>query len=89
MIQINNAKLLKGYDHCKNEFEKESNIQMRERAGIKVLAYGWNEERERMYSVVEIESPESVKQVLMSPEGMQAIQDAGVDMTSMEMIPLT
>jgi len=62
---------------------------MRERAGIKVLAYGWNEERERMYSVVEIESPESVKQVLMSPEGMQAIQDAGVDMTSMEMIPLT
>jgi len=55
---------------------------MRERAGIKVLAYGWNEERERMYSVVEIESPESVKQVLMSHEGMQAIQDAGVDMTS-------
>ena len=89
MIQINNAKHLKGYDHWKNEFEKESNIQMRERAGIKVLAYGWNEERERMYSVVEIESPESVKQVLMSPEGMQAIQDAGVDMTSMEMIPLT
>ncbi|SVB40691.1 uncharacterized protein METZ01_LOCUS193545 [marine metagenome] len=89
MIQINNAKLLKVYDHSKNEFEKESNIQMRERAGIKVLAYGWNDERERMYSVVEIESPESVKQVLMSPEGMQAIQDAGVDMTSMEMIPLT
>ena len=42
-----------------------------------------------MYSVVEIESPESVKQVLMNPEGMQAIQDAGVHMTSMEMIPLT
>ena len=42
-----------------------------------------------MYSVVESESPESVKQVLMSPEGMQAIQDAGVDMTAMEMIPLT
>ena len=89
MIQINNTKLLKGYSHWKNEFEKESNIQMRERAGIKVLAYGWNEERERMYSVVEFESPESVKQVLMSPEGMQAIQDAGVDMTSMEMILLT
>ena len=89
MIQINNAKLLKGYDHWKNEFEKESNIQMRGRAGIKVLAYGWNDERERMYSVVEIESPESVKQVLMSPEGMQTIQDAGVDMTSLEMIPLT
>ena len=72
-----------------NEFEKESNIQTREMAGIKVLAYGWNEERERMYSVVEIESPESVKQVMMNPEGIKPIQEATVDITSMEMISLT
>ena len=37
MIQINNAKLFKGYDYWENEYEKESNIQIPERAGIKTL----------------------------------------------------
>ena len=49
MIQIQSAKLVEGTDSDSwvQVFESQEAIKMRADAGLKILAYGWNAEKER------------------------------------------
>ena len=53
MIQIQSAKLVEGtdYDSWVQVFESQEAIKMRADAGLKILAYGWNAEKERVFTV--------------------------------------
>ena len=48
MIQIQSVKLVEGtdYDSWVQVFESQEAIKMRADAGLKILAYGWNAEKE-------------------------------------------
>ena len=44
MKQVVNAKLTKGYEHWKSEFETEESRKVRSEAGITIIGYGWSQE---------------------------------------------
>ena len=56
MINIANFKVLKGYEHWKTVFMKEDFVKMREEAGVKILAKGFDAQNERVYVVQEMAS---------------------------------
>ena len=67
MKQVVNAKLTKGYEHWKSEFEKEESRKVRSEAGIKIIGYGWSPQTERLYVVHDIESMEVLQKVMVNP----------------------
>ena len=89
MIQIQSAKLVEGtdYDSWIQVFESQEAIKMRADAGLKILAYGWNAEKERVFTVAEMDDPQTVQKMMQTPEAA-IMEKAGTDKSSMEMIPL-
>ena len=90
MIQIQSVKLVKGtdYDSWVQVFESQEAIKMRADAGLKILAYGWNAEKERVFTVAEMDDPQTVQKMMQTPEAAAIMTKAGTDKSSMEMIPL-
>ena len=86
MINIANFKVLKGYEHWKTVFMKEDFVKMREEAGVKILAKGFDAQNERVYVVQEMASMEVIQNAMA--KNQERIMEAGVDMATMQMIPL-
>ena len=63
-------------------------IKMREIEGVNVLAKGFDQQNERGYVVPDIAPLEVIKSVMAKPEVKEKIKEAGVDVGSMQMIPL-
>ena len=80
------VKVTQGYQHWKNEFENEESINLRASAGIDVIGYGYSSEMQRVYVILSLESMEILKKVMSANQTL--IDKAGVDMDSMQMIPL-
>ena len=80
------VKVTQGYQHWKNEFENEESINLRASAGIDVIGYGYSSEMQRVYVILSLESMEILKKVMSANQTL--IDEAGVDMNSMQMIPL-
>ena len=79
------VKVTQGYQHWKNEFENEESINLRASAGIDVIGYGYSSEMQRVYVILSLESMEILKKVMSANQTL--IDEAGVDMDSMQMIP--
>ena len=80
------VKVTQGYQHWKNEFENEESINLRASAGIDVIGYGYSSEMQRVYVILSLESMEILKKVMSANQTL--IDEAGVDMDSMQMTPL-
>ena len=80
------VKVTQGYQHWKNEFEDEESINLRASADIDVIEYGYSSEMRRVYVILSLESMEILKKVMSANQTL--IDEAGVDMDSMQMIPL-
>ena len=80
------VKVTQGYQHWKNEFENEESINLRASVGIDVIGYGYSSEMQRVYVILSLESMEILKKVMSANQTL--IDEAGVDMDSMQMIPL-
>ena len=80
------VKVTQGYQHWKNEFENEESINLRASAGIDVIGYGYSSEMQRVYVILSLESMAILKKVMSANQTL--IDEAGVDMNSMQMIPL-
>ena len=80
------VKVTQGYQHWKNEFENEESLNLRASAGIDVIGYGYSSEMQRVYVILSLESMEILKKVMSANQTL--IDEAGVDMDSMQMIPL-
>ncbi len=78
MINIASFKVLKGYEHWKTVFMEE--------AGRKVLAKGFDAQNDRVYVVQELDSMEVIQNAMA--KNQEKIKEAGVDMSTMQMIPL-
>ena len=66
MIQIQSAKLVEGTDYDSWVHESQEAIKMRADAGLKILAYGWNAEKERVFTVVEMDDPQTVQKMMQT-----------------------
>ena len=86
MINIASFKVLKGYEHWKTVFMDEAFVKRREEAGVKVLAKGFDAQNERVYVVQELDSMEVIQNAMA--KNQEKIKEAGVDMSTMQMIPL-
>ena len=80
------VKVTQGYQHWKNEFENEESVNLRASADVSVIGYGWSPEMRRVYVILSLESMETLKKVMSANQNL--IDEAGVDMNSMQMIPL-
>ena len=76
MIQIQSAKLVEGtdYDSWVQVFESQEAIKMRADAGLKILAYGWNAEKERVFTVAEMDDPQTVQKMMKPLKQQQSWQ---------------
>ena len=90
MIQIQSVKLVNGksYNSWQEVFESQEARNLRANAGINVLAYGWNDDKERVFTVVEINDPQTVQKFMLSPEAASILKKSGTDTSTLEMIPL-
>ena len=86
MINIANFKVLKGYEHWKTVFMEEDFVKLREEAGVNILAKGFDAQNERVYVVQEMASMEVIQNAMA--KNQERIMEAGVDMATMQMIPL-
>ena len=86
MTLLVSVKVTQGYQHWKNEFENEESVNLRASADISVIGYGWSPEMRRVYVILSLESMEILKKVMSANQTL--IDEAGVDMDSMQMIPL-
>mgnify|MGYP005732020827 FL=1 len=86
MKLIVSVKVTKGYQHWKNEFENEESINLRASVDIDVIGYGYSSEMQRVYVILSLESMEILKKVMLANQTL--IDEAGVDIDSMHMIPL-
>ena len=86
MINIASFKVLKGYEHWKKVFMDEEFFKRREEAGVKVLAKGFDAQNDRVYVVQELDSMEVIQNAMA--KNQEKIKEAGVDMSTMQMIPL-
>ena len=50
---------------------------MRADAGLKILAYGWNAEKERVFTVAEMDDPQTVQKMMQTPEAAAIMAKAG------------
>ena len=86
MINIVNFKVLKGFEHWKSEFNSFELQEARALAGVKVVTYGWDSQSGRVYIVQDIVSMLRLQQAMEKRTDL--LEKAGVDMATMEMIPL-
>ena len=86
MINIANFKVLKGYEHWKTVFMEEDFVKLREEARVNILAKGFDTQNERVYVVQEMASMEVIQNAMA--KNQERIMEAGVDMATMQMIPL-
>ena len=86
MINIASFKVLKGYEHWKTVFMDEAFVKRREEAGVKVLAKGFDAQNDRVYVIQELDSMEVIQNAMA--KNQEKIKEAGVDMSTMQMIPL-
>jgi hypothetical protein len=80
------VEVTQGYQHWKNEFENEESVNLRASADISVIGYVWSPEMRRVLVILSLESIETLKKVMSANQNL--IDEAGVDMNSMQMIPL-
>ena len=80
------VEVTQGYQYWKNEFENEESINLRASADISVIGYGYSPEMRRVYVILSLESMEILKKVMSANQNL--IDEAGVEMDSMQMIPL-
>ena len=67
MVIIGNFKVSKGYETWKQAFL--DNHEMREKHGIKVLAFGKNEtDSDHVYTVIDVPSLEIMQNLMKEPE---------------------
>ena len=82
---IISAEVTKGYELWKNLFL--STDSQREKYGVKVLAYRHDQNNEnKIYKVLEVESMERMKEGLQDPEIAKLRTDAGVNLDSQEVV---
>ena len=86
MINIASFKVLKGYEHWKTVFMDEAFVKSREEAGVKILAKGFDAQNDRVYVIQELDSMEVIQNAMA--KNHEQITKAGVDISSMQMIPL-
>ena len=85
MKLIITAELTQGYELWKNLFLATDS--QREKYGVKVLAYGHAQDNEnKIYQVVEVESMERMQEGLQDPEIAKLRTDAGVNLDSQEVV---
>ena len=65
---------------------EEEFVKMREEAGVKILAKGFDTQNERVYVVQDMDSMEVIQNAMA--KNQEKIKEAGVDMSTMQMIPL-
>ena len=82
---IINAEITKGYETWKNLFLSVDHI--REKLGVKVLAYGHSKDNEnKVYQVLEVSSMETMQEALKDPDLAKLRTDAGVNLDSQEVV---
>ena len=86
MINIASFKVLMGYEHWKTVFMDEAFVKRHEEAGVKVLAKGFDAQNDRVYVIQELDSMEVIQNAMA--KNQEKIMEAGVDMSTMQMIPL-
>ena len=87
MVIIGNFKVSKGYETWKQAFL--DNHEMREKHGIKVLAFGTNEaDSDHVYTVIDIPSLEIMQNLMKEPEMIKLREQAGVNSETQEMITI-
>ena len=85
MVIIGNFKVSKGYETWKQAFL--DNNEMREKHGIKVLAFGKNEaDSDHVYTVVDVPSLEMMQNLMKEPEMIKLRENAGVIAETQEMV---
>ena len=80
------CKNYKRLDHWKSVFESDRHKQIRSDAGVNVVGYGYHPDTGRAYVVQEVGSMETMQKVMA--ENQDALDEVGVDMSTMQMIPL-
>ena len=86
MINFANFMVLKGYEYWKTVFTEEAFVKRREEAGVKILAKGFDAQNDRVYVIQELDSMEVIQNAM--EKNQEKIMEAGVDMSTMQMIPL-
>ena len=85
MVIIGNFKVSKGYETWKQAFL--DNHEMREKHGIKVLAFGTNEaDSDHVYTVIDVPSLEIMQNLMKEPEMIKLRENAGVIAETQEMV---
>ena len=78
-------RISKGYETWKQAFL--DNHEMREKHGIKVLAYGKNEtDSDHVYTVIDVPSLEIMQNLMKEPEMIKLRENAGVIAETQEMV---
>ena len=80
------ANITKGWDHWKSVFESDRHKQIRSDAGVNIVGQGYHPDTGRAYVVQEVGSMETMQKVMA--ENQDALDEVGVDMSTMQMIPL-
>ena len=87
MVIIGNFKVSKGYETWKKAFL--DNHSMREKHGIKVLAFGQNKmESDHIYTVIDVPSLEVMQNLMKEPEMIKLRENAGVLSETQEMVTI-
>ena len=87
MIIIANFRVSKGYETWKIAFL--DNHEMREKHGIKVLAFGKNEtDSHHVYTVIDVPSLEIMQNLMKEPEMIKLRENAGVISETQEMVTI-
>ena len=82
---IINVEITKGYETWKNLFLSVDDV--REKYGVKVLAYGHPKDNEdKVYQVLEVPSMETMQDALKDPDLIKLRTDAGVNLDSQEVV---
>ncbi len=85
MKLIMNAEITKGYETWKNLFLSVEHI--REKYGVKILAYGHPKDNEdKVYQVMDVPSMETMQEALKDPEIAKLRIEAGVNTDSQEVV---
>ncbi len=87
MVIIGNFKVSQGYEAWKKAFLE--NQKMREKHGIKVLAFGQNKmDNDHVYTVIDVPSLEVMQNLMKEPKMIKLREQAGVISETQEMITI-
>jgi len=82
---IMNVEITEGYEKWKKLFLSVDDI--REKYGMKILAYGHPKNNEnKIYQVIEVPSMEVMQEAMQDPEITKLRTDAGVNLESQEVV---